>query len=81
MDLTPSDIAAGLLLLRRQQEEELVVSEATGSLQTTSDPPAWLEMTQVRRGMQFALACYGWPVFVMMNMCRGGCCALCGLCR
>ncbi|XP_075421540.1 diacylglycerol lipase-beta isoform X3 [Ascaphus truei] len=82
-DLVPSDIAAGLTLLHQEQDkvelsrdpEEVVcpspATPASGDLD--------IELAKAAHYMQFAVAAYGWPLYIYSNPLTG-LCKLCGDC-
>ncbi|KAK6481755.1 sn1-specific diacylglycerol lipase beta-like [Huso huso] len=77
-DLVASDIAAGLSLLHQEQDkveksrdpEEVVVSPSPAS-HTRDDLD--VELENAAHYMQFAVAAYGWPMFVFSNPLTGVC--------
>ncbi|XP_053367520.1 diacylglycerol lipase-beta [Clarias gariepinus] len=82
-DLVPSDIAAGLALLHQEQDKmqqckdpEDVISHSPSS-PIREDLEAELE--KAAHYMQFAVAAYGWPIYVYLNPLTG-CCKLSGDC-
>lgn len=77
-DLVASDIAAGLSLLHQEQDkvektrdpEEVVVSPSPAShMRDDLD----VELENAAHYMQFAVAAYGWPMFVFSNPLTGAC--------
>ncbi|MBN3277760.1 DGLB lipase, partial [Polyodon spathula] len=77
-DLVASDIAAGLSLLHQEQDkleksrdpEEVVVSPSPAS-HTREDLD--IELENAAHYMQFAVAAYGWPLYVFSNPLTGVC--------
>ncbi|XP_005998437.1 diacylglycerol lipase-beta [Latimeria chalumnae] len=76
-DLVPSDIAAGLSLLHQEQDKveqsrdsEVVVSHSPSSLMKEQLD---IELENAAFYMQFAVAAYGWPMYVYSNPLTGVC--------
>ncbi|MBN3314876.1 DGLA lipase, partial [Atractosteus spatula] len=89
LDIVPSDIIAGLVLLRQRQRAKRSATldqvgrgeerRRAGGLRAVSSNPSLsqMEMTMYRQVcyyMLFAMAAYGWPMYLMRT-------PACGLCR
>lgn len=75
-DLVPSDIAAGLSLLHQEQDKveqcrDPDVVEHSPSSPTDDD--LQVELERAAHWMQFAVAAYGWPLYVYSNPLTGLC--------
>ncbi|KAJ8246358.1 hypothetical protein GJAV_G00266850 [Gymnothorax javanicus] len=75
-DLVPSDIAAGLSLLHQEQDKveqcrDPDVVEHSPSSPTDDD--LQVELERAAHWMQYAVAAYGWPLYVYSNPLTGVC--------
>lgn len=76
-DLVPSDIAAGLALLHQEQDkmehcrdpEEVLTHSPSSPLREDLE----VELEKAAHCMQFAVAAYGWPMYVYSNPLTGLC--------
>ncbi|XP_062859416.1 diacylglycerol lipase-beta [Trichomycterus rosablanca] len=77
-DLVPSDITAGLALLHQEQdkmqqvhdpEEEVLSHSPSSPIREDLE----VELEKAEHCMRFALAAYGWPVYVYSNPLTGAC--------
>lgn len=76
-DLVPSDIAAGLALLHQEQDK---MQQCRNPEDVPSHSPSSpimndleLELENAAHYMQFAVAAYGWPIFIYSNPFTGLC--------
>ncbi|MCI4384115.1 hypothetical protein PGIGA_G00034880 [Pangasianodon gigas] len=76
-DLVPSDIAAGLALLHQEQDkmqqckdpEEVISHSPSSPIREDLES----ELEKAAHFMQFAVAAYGWPIYVYLNPLTGFC--------
>ncbi|KAI4904752.1 hypothetical protein NFI96_025111 [Prochilodus magdalenae] len=76
-DLVPSDIAAGLALLHQEQDkmehcrdpDDVIVHSPSSPIREDLE----VELEKAAHFMQFAVAAYGWPLFVYSNPFTGLC--------
>ncbi|KAI7796875.1 diacylglycerol lipase-beta [Triplophysa rosa] len=83
-DLVPSDIAAGLALLHQEQDkmehcrdpDEVLIHSPSSPIREDLE----VELEKSAHFLQFAVAAYGWPLYIYSNpltgLCKlsGGCC-------
>ncbi|XP_035694884.1 diacylglycerol lipase-beta-like [Branchiostoma floridae] len=70
VDLTPSDIAAGLALLQEDQDRHCISRDPMSIVTTQPQPhrdPRLEDLGLVAHYMKFAMAAYGWPLYVYTN--------------
>ncbi|KAI8506667.1 hypothetical protein Bbelb_160940 [Branchiostoma belcheri] len=70
VDLTPSDIAAGLALLQQEQDRHSITRDPMSIVTTQPTPhgdPRLEDLGLVAHYMKFAMAAYGWPLYVYSN--------------
>ncbi|KAJ7984775.1 hypothetical protein DPEC_G00358280 [Dallia pectoralis] len=76
-DLVPSDIAAGLALLHQEQDKMEQCRDPDNVLSHSPSSPIAEdleeELEKAVHCMQFALAAYGWPMYVYSNPLTGAC--------
>ncbi|PAA82193.1 hypothetical protein BOX15_Mlig000541g5 [Macrostomum lignano] len=82
-DLTPSDLALGVLLLNRRHLDIIVTAPPAVPPDSEAD---WCSLEQLQYYVKYANACYGWPLEVFNNPCLCCCtmgphCAPCSCCR
>ncbi|XP_006813555.1 diacylglycerol lipase-beta-like [Saccoglossus kowalevskii] len=80
-DIVPSDIAAGLALIQLEQQAQEQVGNASSPPVTTDYPclrrppiSPYIDIQNVAYYMKYAVASYGWPLYVYSN-------PLCGTCQ
>uniref|UniRef100_A0A6Q2Z7A6 Diacylglycerol lipase-beta n=1 Tax=Esox lucius TaxID=8010 RepID=A0A6Q2Z7A6_ESOLU len=76
-DLVPSDIAAGLALLHQEQDKMEQCRDPDDVLSHSPSSPIAedleAELEKAAHCMQFAVAAYGWPLYVYSNPLSGAC--------
>uniref|UniRef100_A0A4W4EAT0 Diacylglycerol lipase-beta n=1 Tax=Electrophorus electricus TaxID=8005 RepID=A0A4W4EAT0_ELEEL len=76
-DLVPSDIAAGLTLLHQEQDKMEQCRDPDNVLPHSPSSPIRedleLELEKAAHCMQFAVAAYGWPIYIYSNPLTGLC--------
>nr|XP_046207950.1 diacylglycerol lipase-beta-like isoform X1 [Oncorhynchus gorbuscha] len=76
-DLVPSDIAAGLALLHQEQDKMEQCRDPDEALSHSPSSPIAedleAELEKATHCMQFAIAAYGWPMYVYSNPLTGAC--------
>uniref|UniRef100_A0A8C7UN55 Diacylglycerol lipase-beta n=1 Tax=Oncorhynchus mykiss TaxID=8022 RepID=A0A8C7UN55_ONCMY len=76
-DLVPSDIAAGLALLHQEQDKMEQCRDPDEALSHSPSSPIAedleAELEKATHCMQFAVAAYGWPMYVYSNPLTGAC--------
>ncbi|CAB1313073.1 unnamed protein product [Coregonus sp. 'balchen'] len=76
-DLVPSDIAAGLALLHQEQDKMEQCRDPDEVLSHSPSSPIAedleAELEKAAHCMQFAVAAYGWPMYVYSNPLTGAC--------
>ncbi|CAB1338219.1 unnamed protein product, partial [Coregonus sp. 'balchen'] len=76
-DLVPSDIAAGLALLHQEQDKREQCRDPDEVLPHSPSSPIAeeleAELEKAADCMQFAIAAYGWPMYVYSNPLTGAC--------
>uniref|UniRef100_A0A8C7LI22 Diacylglycerol lipase-beta n=1 Tax=Oncorhynchus kisutch TaxID=8019 RepID=A0A8C7LI22_ONCKI len=74
-DLVPSDIAVGLALLHQEQDKKEQCRDPDEVLSHSPSSPIDLEaeLEKAAHCMQFAIAAYGWPMYVYSNPLTGAC--------
>lgn len=76
-DLVPSDIAAGLALLHQEQDKMEQCRDPDDVLAHSPSSPIRedleIELESATHCMQFAVAAYGWPMYVYSNPLTGVC--------
>lgn len=90
-DFVLSDIAAGLLLMVHNPEQRPAADDTLSPGTLDSPLPDWMNLTNsfgtMARMMDFVVAVYGWPTFMLNNCGCGAWCRLwkqvrcCGRCR
>jgi sn1-specific diacylglycerol lipase len=83
-DMTPSDIAAGILLLGRKENDqfrrELKWSKKLNAAATSTTaieyaeetaPPKWMNINEAAYYVRYAIATYSWPYYIYMHNMRG----------
>ncbi|XP_038830942.1 diacylglycerol lipase-beta isoform X2 [Salvelinus namaycush] len=76
-DLVPSDIAVGLALLHQEQDKKEQCRDPDEVLPHSPSSPIAedleAELEKAAHCMQFAIAAYGWPMYVYSNPLTGAC--------
>ncbi|XP_060795610.1 diacylglycerol lipase-beta [Neoarius graeffei] len=76
-DLVPSDIAAGLALLHQEQDKMQQCKDPEDDVSHSPSSPIRedleTELEKAAHYMQFAVAAYGWPIYVYLNPLTGFC--------
>uniref|UniRef100_A0A8C8JLX2 Diacylglycerol lipase-beta n=2 Tax=Oncorhynchus tshawytscha TaxID=74940 RepID=A0A8C8JLX2_ONCTS len=76
-DLVPSDIAVGLALLHQEQDKKEQCRDPDEVLSHSPSSPIAedleAELEKAAHCMQFAIAAYGWPMYVYSNPLTGAC--------
>ncbi|KAI5627353.1 sn1-specific diacylglycerol lipase beta [Silurus asotus] len=76
-DLVPSDIAAGLALLHQEQDKVQQCKDPEDVITHSPSSPIRedleTELEKAAHYMQFAVAAYGWPIYVYLNPLTGFC--------
>lgn len=89
-DLTPSDIAAGIILINNKEVNQFKrefksktnsrkQTEIRKSLINAEKIPKWMDINEASYFIRFALATYSWPYYLYMHNMRGFCdiCCIC----
>ena len=78
-DLTPSDIAAGIILLSNKETDQYnreFCERTRTEKPDTENIPKWMNITEASYHIKYAVATYSWPYYIYMHNVRG----ICDLC-